>query len=223
MRVFCPKCNAQIDSKDFNVTENICTCHSCNELFKLSEIQDQDTTFETEKLLRNPPKGAWVKKDIGGEKIGISTCSKNAIFLFLFTLSFSGISFLGFFQVIQTKSIIGILFMLVFAAVSIFLWEKVFFSIFGKIEFVTNKNGQDYIFSGIGSIGKKHILKWPSIKSIHEQTSYSSEGGADRKIFIEGEKTIKLPINGINEDKTMFLLRALKYYKDIKDRFQQFR
>jgi hypothetical protein len=222
MRVFCPNCNAQIDSKDFNTAENICVCHACNELFKLSEILDQDAIYETEKLLRNPPKGAWVRKDIGKEIIGISTRSKSAIFIILFALAFSGVSFLGLFQMIISESAIGILFMLIFIAASISLWGQVFYSIFGKIEFVTNKNGQDYIFAGIGRIGKKHVLKWPSIKSIYEQTSHSSEDGSSKKIFIEGENLIKIPINGINENKSMFLIKVLKYYKDKKDRFQQF-
>jgi hypothetical protein len=113
--------------------------------------------------------------------------------------------------------------MLIFIAASIFLWGQVFYSIFGKIELVLNKNGQDYIFVGIGRIGKKHVLKWPSIKSIYEQTSRSSEGGQIRKIYIAGENIIKIPMSGINDDKSMFLIKVLKYYKDKKDRFQQFR
>ena len=222
MRVFCPNCNAQIDSKDFNAAENICVCHACNELFKLSEILDQDTIYEIENLLRNPPKGAWVKKDIGQEIIGIRPRSKSAIFSILFALAFSSISFTGFFQMIISKSTIGILFMLIFIASSIFLWVQVFYSIFGKIEIVLNKNGQDYIFTGIGRIGKKHILKWPSIKSIYEQTSHNSEDGYSKKIYIAGENLIKISINGINENKSMFLIKVLKYHKNKKDRFQQF-
>ena len=193
-----------------------------NELFKLSETLDQDAIYEIEKLLRNPPKGAWVKKDTGREIIGVSTRSKSAIFIFLFTLAFSGVSSMGVFQIIMIKSLIGLLFMSIFAAVAIFLWVQVFYSIFGKIELVLNRNGHDYIFVGIGGIGKRHIINWPSIKGIYEQTTRSSEGGSARKIYIEGETLIKIPITGINDNKSMFLINVLKYTKDKKDRFQQF-
>jgi len=220
MRVFCPKCNAQIDSKDFNAAENICVCHSCNELFKLSEILDQDTIYEIENLLRNPPKGAWVRKDIGKEIIGVCTRSKSAIFLLLFTLAFSSFSFAMFFNILPTRSILLILFMLPFVAASIFLWTQVFYSIFGKVELVIDKNGQDFIFTGIGKIGKKRIIKWQSIKSIYEKTTHTSENSSTN-IYIEGGKIIKISRTYINDDKSKFLIDVLKYYKDKKDRFQQ--
>ena len=189
----------------------------------MSETLDQNAIYEIENLLRNPPKGAWVKKDIGREIIGISTRSKSSIFILIFTLAFSGASFLVLFQIIMIRElIVSLLIMLIFAPAVIFLWVQVFYSIFGKIEFVTNKNGQDYIFVGIGRIGKKHVLKWASIKNIFEQISHNSEGGSSKKIFIEGEKLIKISINGINKNKSTFLIKVLKYHKNIKDMFQQF-
>jgi len=222
MRVLCPKCNVQIDSKDINVAENICVCQSCNELFKLSEIPDQDVINNAENLLRNPPKGAWVKKDFGKEIIGVSNRSKGAIFLVLFSIVFTGVCLMGILFFIKAKLLIGLLPMLIFAVVSIVLWFSVFSNIFGKIELVIDKNGQDYIFSGIGNVGKKHILNWSSIKSIYEQTVKLSRGSSSRNIFIEGEKIVKIPIGGINSDKSRFLLDVLKYYKDLKNRFQQY-
>jgi ABC-type multidrug transport system fused ATPase/permease subunit len=216
MKVYCPKCNGTIENTNINVTENVCVCSKCNELFKLSELLDQENINETENLLRNPPKGIWISKNNEHTKIKISTHSSNAIFLIFFTLAFSGISFLGFFQTIVTKSIIGSLFMSVFAAASIYLWIQVFFSLFGKIVIVININKtiQDYIFIGVGIIGKKYHINWGKIINIYEHSYNHSEGGTEKKIYISEEnKLIKIPVDYINYNKKRFLLMVLEYYR----------
>jgi len=184
------------------------------------ESPDQEAIFNTDNLLRNPPKGAWVKKDIGKEIIGVSTNSKSAIFLFFFSIAFSGVTFLVIYQFLFLRLIIGLVFMSIFAVVSIILWIHVFYLAFGKIELVMDKNGQDYIFTGIGKVGKKLILNWSSIKSIYEQTIKDSENSSRRKIFIDAEKLLTISLDGINNEKSTFLLQVLKYQKEIKDRFQ---
>jgi hypothetical protein len=126
----------------------------------LSELSDQEDINEIENLLRNPPRGIFVDKNNENTKIKISTHSLGAIFLLFFTLGFSSISFLGFFQNLISISIIGLLSISVFVVVSIYLWVQVFFSLFGKIVIVINRNRniKDYIFIGIGIIGKKYGL-----------------------------------------------------------------
>jgi len=216
MKIYCPKCNSSIENTNVNAAENICVCSKCNELFKLSELFDQDNINETEHLLRNPPKGVFVSKNNEFTKISISTHSLSAIFLIIFTLFFSGISFLGLFQTIKTKSIIASLLMLIFAAFSIILWATVFFSLFGKVVITININKiiQDYIFIGIGIIGKKHYINWNKITNIYEHTEYDSEGGSKKKLFISEEnKLIKIPLSYFNDDKKSFLLKVLKYYR----------
>jgi len=186
------------------------------------EAQEKETIFNTDNLLRNPPKGVWVKKDIGKEIIGVSTRSKIAIFILIFSIAFSGVTFLGIYQFLRLRIIIGLVFMSILVAVSIILWKHVFFLIFGKIELVMDKNGHDYIFTGIGKAGKRLIINWSSIKNIYEQTSKSSEGVPNRKILIDGDKLLEISLDGINDEKSMFLLQVLKYQKEIKDRFQQY-
>jgi len=184
------------------------------------EAPDQETIFNTDNLLRNPPKGAWVRKDIGKEIIGVSTRSKVAIFLVFFSIAFSSVSFFGIYYFITLRLFIGVLFLSIFVVVSLILWRHVFFLIFGKIELVMDKNGHDYIFTGIGKVGKKLIINWSSIKSIYEQTIKDSENSSRRKIFIDAEKLLTISLDGINNEKSTFLLQVLKYQKEIKDRFQ---
>ncbi|MDR2942935.1 MAG: hypothetical protein LBV17_10125 [Treponema sp.] len=216
MKIYCPKCNNIIESANINVAEDIYVCSKCNELFKLSEILDQENINEAENLLRNPPKGIWIGKNNENTKIKISTHSSSAVFLIFFTLVFSSISFLIFLQILTAKSIIGLLFISVFVAVSIYLWIQVFFSLFGKIEIIINinKSIKDYIFTGIGIIGKKHYINWKKIINIYAYSYHYSEGSAIKSIFMSEEnKLIKIPISYINDNKRMFLLSVLKYYR----------
>jgi hypothetical protein len=217
MKIYCPKCNSTIENTNINVTENVCVCSKCNELFKLSELFDQEDIDEIENLLKNPPKGILVSKNNEHIKIKIPTHSSRAFFLIFFTLAFSSISFLGFFQTIIGKSIIGSLFISVFVIVSIYLWIKVFFSLFGKIMIIINinKNIKDYIFIGIGFIGKKYYINWSKIINIYEHIDHNSEGGSSKKLYIsEGNKLIKIPLDDINDNKERFLLLVLKYYRN---------
>lgn len=216
MKIYCPKCNSTIENININVQENVCVCSKCNEAFKLSELTDQDNINEAEYLLRNPPKGILISKTNDHIKIKITTRSIGGVFLTVFSLFFSGISFLGFFHFVMTKTIIPSLFMLMFVVFSIILWGKVFFSIFGKVEIIININKiiQDYIFIGTGIIGRKHNINWSKINSIYEHTTHNSEGTSSKEIYISIEnKLIKIPLSYFNENKKRFLFRVLEYYK----------
>jgi hypothetical protein len=202
-----------IENANINTAENICVCSKCNELFRLSELLDQVNNNEVENLLEYPPKGILINNNFGDIKISIFTRSPGSIFLILFSLFFSGISFFGFFQTVITKSLFGSIFMLVFVVCSIYLWVRVFFFIFGKIVINKYENNQDYIFIGIGIIGKKHYLNWDIITNFHEHTDIYSEGGSSKKLYIsEGNKLIKIPLDYLNDNKKRFLLMILKYF-----------
>ena len=214
MKIFCPNCNIQFTKTNINVMENICVCTICNEIFNLSEMVDHDKYNEAEKLLKSPPKGINLKNEHNKIFIKISVCSKKAIFLFLFTICFSSVSFLGFYQAVIAKSIIGFSLMLIFIVASIYLWIQVFFSIFGKITLSFDKYEHNNIFVGVGKIGKKNIINWASIRNIYEHTDYYSEGGLSKKIHINIEnRIVRIPIDYINDEKIRFLFLVLAYFK----------
>jgi|GEM_PF-3630190 len=216
MRINCPKCDTQIDSNNINVAENICVCQACNELFKLSEIADQDTIDETERLLDKPPQETWVKKDMSKTSIGVSTHSKNSFILALFAIAFTGVSLFIFSKAIITGNILILLFVSSFLFFSIYLWIKVIFSVYGKIELVMTDN-EDYLFIGVGSVGKKHPINWSKINDIYDQTLVNSRGVNLKNIYINGEKLIKIPTEAIDKSKSDFLISVLRYYKDKKN------
>ena len=216
MRINCPKCDTQIDSNNINVAENICVCQACNELFKLSEIADQDTIDETERLLDKPPQETWVKKDMSKTSIGVSTHSKNSFILALFAIAFTGVSLFIFSKAIITGNILILLFVSSFLFFSIYLWIKVIFSVYGKIELVMTDN-EDYLFIGVGSVGKKHPINCSKINDIYDQTLVNSRGVNLKNIYINGEKLIKIPTEAIDKSKSDFLISVLRYYKDKKN------
>jgi hypothetical protein len=214
MKIFCPKCNTQIIDNRINIQENICTCTNCNEIFYISEILDQEDIKRAEEMLFYPPKGIKIEKYIEKMIIKISTFSKNGFVLIPFTILFLGISVFGFFGTIFIKAnIIFTIFWLIFVIPSMIMVWKTIYTIFGKVEFVFNESGNIYVFMGVGRIGKKYYIKWGSIKRIFELKSHDMDGQLKREIYIEEEKTIKIPLEGINEIKAKFILLILKYYK----------
>ena len=231
--MFCPNCNTQIENENINVSENICVCKSCNQLFKLSEMLDMDKLDETENLLRNHPKGINVKKESGREVITISAKSRGAVILLIFALIIS--AFIGFIAslVLSQKIFIFILFLAPFTIAITALWVQAFFLMFGKFELVINQKEPDYLFKGIGSAGKKYFIDWSSIKSISDIIINNNENYTHRGrrsgartttsyIQIEGQKSLKIPVNELKRDYIDFLVNVLKYYKERKQRYQQF-
>ncbi|MCL2186328.1 MAG: YfjD family protein [Treponema sp.] len=218
MKIICPKCKTQIENNNINAAENICVCQSCNELFKLSELLDQDTIDDAERMLDNPPEGTWVKKDMSTTVAGVSTHTKNSYILALFALAFSAISLFIFSKALATGNILVVIFVSTFVGFSVYLWIKVIFSMFGKIELVMTHN-EDYLFIGVRSIGQKYLLNWSEIKDIYDQTLVNSRGVHLKNIYIDGDKLIKIPTESIDKTKSDFLIKILKYYKDKKRRF----
>ena len=200
-------------------------------------MEDQETAEDLENIMRNPPKGVQIQKDGSREIITVSVQSKSAIVLMLFALLFSGFTAFAFYKIIEVEPLIGIIFIVPFVFAITFLWIHAFFMMFGKYELVINPKEPDYIFKGMGSLGKKYFIDWPSIKSISEiiterqqytnprVTTYGRHSGNKttiRYLQIEGNKTIKITINDISKEKSAFLVNVLKYYKEKKMRFRQF-
>jgi hypothetical protein len=206
MVVYCPFCNYAIEDLDINVMKNDYVCPKCNGTFELQDLSDQEDLYEIEILLKSRPKGVSVSKNNENIEIKIYTLSLgNIIGAFIV---------LGIFLYICSASTLDSSFKSLFLIGSIFLLMPVFFSLFGRIVFVINKNRniQDYIFIGIGINGKKHYLNWSKIINIYEYT-FNTDSGTEKKIYINEENNlIKISINYFNENKRLFILRVLKYY-----------
>jgi hypothetical protein len=207
MKVYCPLCNSTIENLEINAMKNVYVCPKCNSTFELQDLSNQEDINEIENLITNPPKGILVSKNNENTEIKISTLSLGNILVTFIVL--------GFFVYFFSKSTLDSLFKSLFLIGSILLLKSQFFSLFGKIVIVINKNEniQDYIFIGIGAIGKKYYLNWSKIISIHEYTFHAYRFVTVKKIYIyEENNLIKISIRFFNENKRLFLLKILKYY-----------
>lgn len=211
MKVYCPKCKSLISSDEINISENVCFCKKCNEIFSISNILDEEEHDEVEGMLQNPPKGAWIIKNYNNLLIGVSTHSKESITILLFNILFSGFIYFAVYDIVfRQKALLMSLFMLPFVLATFYLIKETLFAFFGKIEI--NICSDTYIFIGVGKIGKKRFINWESIKKIWKSVARESEGGIKKEIFIEEKKLISIPLKFINDDKGKFLYNILRYY-----------
>jgi hypothetical protein len=120
---------------------------------------------------------------------------------------------MGFLQTVQYESVVETIFMCPFLAATLFIVWKLMYSLFGKIEITFSRNAHVQVFYGIGSIGKKHYIEWDKIKKIYKLQTRDSENQWKREIIIEEKNNISIPLANINEMKSEFLLKILKYYK----------
>ncbi|GHV07863.1 hypothetical protein FACS189485_18710 [Spirochaetia bacterium] len=213
MKIICPKCRKIIINENINTQKDTCVCQNCNELFYLSELLEQDDIIDAEELLLCPPKGISVIRDLEKLIIRSSTISKDSLFFIIFISLFGGVSISGFLQVVNDKSIIGIIFICPFLAATLFILWKLLYSIFGKIEIIFSRNENVKIFYGIGNIGKNYHVEWDKLKRIYKLQSRNSENQWNKEIIIEGNKTISISLENINEIKSEFLIKILKNYK----------
>ncbi len=214
MNIFCPKCNTQIEGSNISVANNTFLCVNCDEVFVLSEMIDTDEILEIEKSFESPPKGIKINVEHENLIIHIFTHSREAFFLFFFTIVFSTVSFLGLYNVLLRESIIELFLISIFVIISICLISQFVYSLFGKIKLFVGRNESSYIFIGVGIIGYKKYLHWDLIKKITINTENLSEGGIKRRIHIfEGNKIIKISLSFMNEEKRFFLEKSLRYFK----------
>jgi hypothetical protein len=216
MKLNCPKCYKKILANDINLSENICFCVNCDEVFHITEMIAQDEITEAEKLLSNPPKGTWVKRKNDRLVIGSSTRSKDFFITLLFALVFSIISIPQFFMALyaalfENLHIVFLLLHFIFFAVSCMLIWLTIYSLFGKVEIIIS--GNPYIFYGVGIFGSKKYINFSTVKKISKHTFSPVDGGIHRKITIEGERYIEIPTDSINVEKEDFLYKILQYKK----------
>ena len=187
-------------------------CPQCNDGFKVSESVDHDTVNAD--VLRNPPKGAWFRKEMDKVVIGASTRSPIAFFLVPFMCVWSGGSLGGIYgsQIAKgefnlTMSLFGIPFLLG----SIIFWTLALMSVCGKVEISIGKTGS--VFVGIGAVGWTRRFDWSSVQTIREAPSpMQYPGGYYGGIILEGQQRLKFGTN-LNEKRRYFVLGALKYLK----------
>jgi hypothetical protein len=210
MELFCPQCGFKIISKDINVSKNICYCKDCSGKYSIFDILYGKNQYDLNEILGNPPKGIWIKN--GNEEfiIGVLLYSKKALPL-LFLSVIGLIPFVGAIGTMIFHKTLNVIEWLPFLIVSGIILQKIYFQLFGKIEFVFC--GQMYVFSGIGKLGKKKYIDWKSVKKIYEVPMLYDKDDTRKYLYIEieGQKTIIIPLHYISDLQSEYLSFVLKH------------
>ncbi len=187
-------------------------CPQCNDGFKVSESIDQESVSPDS--LRNPPKGAWFRKEMDRVVVGATTRSPVAFFLVPFMCVWSGFSLGGIYgsQIAKGEFDLGSsLFGIPFVLGSILFWSFALMAICGKVE--VSIGNMSSVFVGIGKVGWTRSFEWSAVQTIREDgTNVSYPGGHQAAIVLEGKERLKFG-TGLNEKRRYFVLNALKYLK----------
>ncbi|MDR0322487.1 MAG: hypothetical protein LBI28_13385 [Treponema sp.] len=226
MKIICPTCSHEIEKENINAEKDYVFCNMCQNAFKISDLLDtaghnENETILAEKIIKNPPKGAWKYKDFNKLIIGATTRSLTALFLVPFMIVWSGGSIGGIYimQMITGEfnlflSLCGIPFLIG----SIFLLATTLMTVVGKVEIVIGDDS--YVFTGVGKIGIKKRFDWKSVVRIYEDkntvTGFFSNNRYSSSIYLEGKTRIRFG-NGLKEEHKYFLLTALRYYHNIRN------
>jgi hypothetical protein len=195
-----------------NVGTDLAFCAKCNNSFKISEVIDLEVVNAN--VLREPPAGAWFRKEIDRDVIGASTRSPTALFIVPFMIVWSGGSVGSIYgsqlangELDPSLSLFGIPFLIG----SIILVSTALMTVFGKVEVSVGNTSS--VFTGIGRVGWSRPFDWSAIKTIREDGANAQYPGShDGAIVLEGGSRLKFG-SGLNEQRRYFVLNALKHLK----------
>jgi len=206
----CPRCKNEIGKENINIMTDVGQCPHCDHIFKISENLTNETADGFD--MNNPPKGAWIRRELDHTVIGATTRSPIAFFLVPFMIVWSGGAIGGIYgtQILSGDfdpflSLFGIPFIIG----AILFWSLTVMVIWGKVEMTLDKEGGK-IFTGVGSLGLTKRFTWDEISSVKENESnfrYPGSQGGD--ILLEGKKRISFG-KGVNETRRYYLFRSLK-------------
>jgi hypothetical protein len=207
MKIQCPKCRRTVPANQVNISTDLALCPACSEGFKVSESIDLDSV--SAETLRDPPNGAWFRKEMDRIVVGASTRSPQALFIIPFMCVWSGLSLFGIYgrQIISgefnlTSSLFGIPFILG----SILLGAHALMTVCGKVEVSIGRTSS--VFVGVGYLGSTHSFDWASIQTIREEQPDGDQGA----IVLQGKERLKFG-ELLNQKRRHFVLNALKYLR----------
>jgi hypothetical protein len=212
MKILCPQCRQAVPPDQVNMGTDLAFCPKCKDLFRISNSIDEDVVNPD--ILRNPPPGAWFKREMGQVIVGASTRSPVAFFLIPFMCVWSGGSVGGIYgsqlakgEFNLTMSLFGIPFILF----SLLFWTFALMSVFGKVEVTLGKPSS--VFVGIGRLGWTRKFDWHAMKTVREDIALMTYPGSHQAgIVLEGTERVKFG-TGLNDKRRYFMLNALKQLK----------
>ncbi len=213
MKLFCPKCEKILETREINVEKDFALCSVCNETFSISNDLFLHELVAGEINLDKIPKGTWVQEFNDGFEIGATTRSYVAFFLVPFMILWSGGSVGSIYgtQIIEWKfSLFQSLFGIPFLLGTIVVGGLTLMMLFGKVS-VTVKNDEGEVFTGIGSLGIIKKFIWSEVKNITQSINlnYNNRNNQQRLIILEGKNKIMFG-SFLSNDNRVFMIKALR-------------
>lgn len=213
MKLFCPKCDKSLETREINVEKDFALCSVCNETFSISNDLFFHELGAEEVSLDKIPKGAWVQEFSDGFEVGATTRSSAAFFLVPFMILWSGGSVGSIYgtQIVKGQfSLFESLFGIPFLLGSVLIGGLTLMMLFGKVT-VTVKNDEGEVFTGIGSLGIIKKFTWSEVKNIIQSMNINNNNrnNPQRLINFEGKNKIMFG-SFLSNDNRVFMIKALR-------------
>lgn len=205
----CPTCHEPIRSDDINVATDVALCRGCGHTARLSSLLEAMSPVAPPIMPEATP-GTWDTDDGMERRIGASTRSPIAFFLFPFMLVWSGFSLGGLYgsQIVSGKfdlfkSLFGIPFVLgtlIFGSIALM-------AIFGKVEVILRGDDGE-VFIGIGPVGWTRrflVSEFSSVREIERNGRNATQGS----IVLEGTRRLSFG-GGIPSQRRFFIAQTLR-------------
>ncbi len=85
------------------------------------------------------------------------------------------------------------------------LWKCVM-ALFGTVR-LTRDGSEFFVFSGVGSIGRRRVYDWAELTSVHEMTAAAGEGPVEREVVLVGAR--RAAFGRDLSDDVRYFLRAI--------------
>lgn len=207
MKITCPRCHVSILASQLNVGADVAACAKCNEVFSIAALVAGGQVPDDFDLYAPPP-GAWFEDTGTGWRIGATTRSPLAFFLFPFMCVWSGGALGGIYgtqfargEFNPSLSLFGI----PFVVGTLVLGSLVLMSICGQV--VVSKEGDGgCVFVGVDSIGWTQRFDWASISRVEEDRGYHHNS---RVVALIGQSRLKFG-SLLSDTKRYYLLQGLR-------------
>ncbi|MFN8672789.1 MAG: hypothetical protein U0457_12005 [Candidatus Sericytochromatia bacterium] len=213
MKLYCTKCQKELEPREINVEKDFALCSVCNQVFAISNLIKFSSIEGLKIDLKNPPKGTWFKEFNDGFEVGVNIRSFVAIFLIPFTLVWGGLSLGGIYgtQIIKGHfSLFESLFGIPFLLGTIALTAVCLMSLFGKV-LITVKDNQGIIFTGIGSsLGYIRKFNWSDVEDILEASPTLNNRNETQTILKLKLKNNSLDFaSNLSTEKRYFIMKVI--------------
>jgi len=207
----CERCHTEIKPENINIQKDTAYCHSCHNVFSISQSLNSEEKLLAELDTDYPPKRVIFEKRSRETIVRASTKSPIGYFFLIFMVIWTSLTVgaiygdqisSGRFDLLS--SLIGIPFL----AFSLIFWAATAMLLAGKVELRFDRTGGK-VFVGVMNYGWRKEFSWVFVDKIEIKTTIGQKGRRQRRIQFYG--TDKLSFGTLlNSEQLDFFYAVLK-------------